>query len=334
MQAVSQSVQTRRDHRLSRSDRQVGHLLATLFVVIAATPVLGTITLTPPAHETVNLTLAPDGDSISLLPAQLAVEAEGSSQMQQTLASRFGGWTFHYGTQLNGTLNVVDYDAASLGAHNGGAMIDATYTPGAGDPALANLRFIQFVDTTQPLAGWGNPKIDTIGVANPLPFYPMPAPAGGQIMFHDFSNRNCMIHPNIIHWNAELLLASLDAYDPATLTGTVTVYDGIDWGWQFLCHAAPAVPGDANHDGDVDFADLLIVAQHFGQQTELGSAVGDFDNDGSVGFDDLLILAQNYGQGEPGGNGIEADGAASQVPEPLLPAFTCATIGLLTSRRR
>lgn len=52
-------------------------------------------------------------------------------------------------------------------------------------------------------------------------------------------------------------------------------------------------PGDADSDGRVDFADLLTLAQHYGNE---GSwSTGDFNGDGRVDFADLLLLAQNYG---------------------------------------
>ena len=53
--------------------------------------------------------------------------------------------------------------------------------------------------------------------------------------------------------------------------------------------------GDGNGDGKVDFADLVLVARHYGM-TNATWADGDFNNDGSVGFDDLLIVARNYGR--------------------------------------
>ena len=55
-----------------------------------------------------------------------------------------------------------------------------------------------------------------------------------------------------------------------------------------------ALPGDADLDGKVDFADLVIVARHYGQHNATW-ADGDFNADGSVGFDDLVLLARNYG---------------------------------------
>jgi hypothetical protein len=55
-------------------------------------------------------------------------------------------------------------------------------------------------------------------------------------------------------------------------------------------------PGDSNQDGDVDFDDLLTLAQNYGS-TGKNYSQGNFNYDasGTVGFDDLLLLAQNYG---------------------------------------
>jgi esterase/lipase superfamily enzyme len=53
---------------------------------------------------------------------------------------------------------------------------------------------------------------------------------------------------------------------------------------------------DANRDRVVNFADLLIVAQNYGQTGRtLSQGNLDYSPDGLVGFSDLLILAQNYG---------------------------------------
>jgi glucose/arabinose dehydrogenase len=53
--------------------------------------------------------------------------------------------------------------------------------------------------------------------------------------------------------------------------------------------------GDADNDGLVNFADLLIVSQNFGS-TGRNFSQGDFTYDGTVDFADLLILAQRYEQ--------------------------------------
>ena len=56
--------------------------------------------------------------------------------------------------------------------------------------------------------------------------------------------------------------------------------------------------GDANLDGKVDFADLVILARNYGRSVGPFSNA-DFNGDGAVGFDDLVILARNYGAVTP-----------------------------------
>jgi hypothetical protein len=54
------------------------------------------------------------------------------------------------------------------------------------------------------------------------------------------------------------------------------------------------VPGDANDDNVVGFADLVKIAQNYGLTGKTWSD-GDFTGDGTVDFSDLVIVAQNYG---------------------------------------
>jgi probable HAF family extracellular repeat protein len=90
-----------------------------------------------------------------------------------------------------------------------------------------------------------------------------------------------------------------------------------------------ALLGDANGDGRVNFADLLILAQNYGKTG--GLAQGDFNADASVGFDDLLILAQHYGEMANVGAAV----GTSAVPEPAcLPIIGCSVLAILARRRR
>ena len=52
--------------------------------------------------------------------------------------------------------------------------------------------------------------------------------------------------------------------------------------------------GDADDDGEVAFADFLLLSANFGK-TDAVWANGDFDADGKVEFADFLILSVNFG---------------------------------------
>lgn len=58
---------------------------------------------------------------------------------------------------------------------------------------------------------------------------------------------------------------------------------------------AETLPGDANSDDVVDFADFLILSKNFGRQDDVTFADGDFDADGRVAFSDFLLLSANFG---------------------------------------
>ena len=54
--------------------------------------------------------------------------------------------------------------------------------------------------------------------------------------------------------------------------------------------------GDTNLDGEVDFADFLVLSNNFGKTVDAVWADGDFDGDGKVEFADFLILSGNFKQ--------------------------------------
>jgi thermolabile hemolysin len=101
-----------------------------------------------------------------------------------------------------------------------------------------------------------------------------------------------------------------------------------------------ATAGDADLDADVDFNDLLTLAQNY-LDTGRDWLSGDFTADQTVDFNDLLALARNYGQlvlteGNVSALGVDlaADWALARslVPEPVTGLATLAAV-MLGSRR-
>jgi hypothetical protein len=92
--------------------------------------------------------------------------------------------------------------------------------------------------------------------------------------------------------NYRLILNGAAVKDRATnsLDGNGDGTGGDDYTMDFF-----ALAGDANHDGSVNFADLVTVAQNYGG-TDKSYVQGDFDFDGVVGFSDLVMVAQKYGK--------------------------------------
>ena len=83
--------------------------------------------------------------------------------------------------------------------------------------------------------------------------------------------------------------------------------------------------GDFDLNGNVEFADFLILSANFGQ-SETSYTDGDVDANGSVEFADFLSLSANFG---------ESSAIASTVPEPQSNCFLYAVAALaLWSRRR
>lgn len=98
--------------------------------------------------------------------------------------------------------------------------------------------------------------------------------------------------------------------------------------------------GDTDLDGAVAFADLLSVAQNYGQAGTIW-LTGDFNYDGTTEFADLLGLAQNYGlsglhASVPGASASFQNDwalALSVVPEPTT-LVLAGGLTLLAGRRR
>lgn len=62
----------------------------------------------------------------------------------------------------------------------------------------------------------------------------------------------------------------------------------------WITELVATLPGDADLNGAVEFADFLSLSSSFGEIA--GWADGDFDGDKQVQFPDFLLLSQNFGQ--------------------------------------
>jgi hypothetical protein len=100
-----------------------------------------------------------------------------------------------------------------------------------------------------------------------------------------------------------------------------------------------AVAGDADVNGQVNFQDLVTLAQNYNMATGRAWQTGDFDGDGATSFADLVPLAQNYNFGTV----LEGDTstfagdwvlAQSLVPEPATALLGVVATALLKRQRR
>jgi hypothetical protein len=163
--------------------------------------------------------------------------------------------------------------------------------------------------------------------------------------------------------DGSLFLSSIGGYEPANLVGHTILTAGAVAGhfntvsgnqissskWLAVTYeetslkVTATLPGDGDVDGDVDFDDLLALAQGYGESSTTW-ATGDFTGNGAADFDDLLALAQHYGMALWSDGGIATDPslasrfeadwmlAQSLVPEPA--AAVGALLPLIFRRNR
>ncbi len=90
-------------------------------------------------------------------------------------------------------------------------------------------------------------------------------------------------------YRARLLSAEVADLGAVPLDGNADGAPGGDYAFDFVHRA-----GDADHDGDVDFNDLVALAQNYDTAGGRTFSQGDYNYDGNVDFHDLVVLAQRY----------------------------------------
>jgi hypothetical protein len=163
---------------------------------------------------------------------------------------------------------------------------------------------------------------------------------------------------NLDKWTGAGIVSSIAASNPGLYA--VGYADGsVDQGTPAAANQIlieNTLAGDANLDGTVNFADLLVVAQNFNHALDthgnpLDWADGDFNYDGNVNFADLLLLAQNFNKSLTSSElaqlptSFAADwqlaeaevqaGESNNVPDPgTISLLAVGAAGLMRRRRR
>jgi hypothetical protein len=145
---------------------------------------------------------------------------------------------FASGGNAPGTLTVTDYQARIASLSSAGGRLQVNYARGASVPSGTQLRWIQVIDTNQPLGGSTSPYLDPRPDTDNLPFYYDDVPPGlseydiekfstdSTLSFSDFSRRTfsgALTSP--IQWTAKLYLTEFDRPNESIL-----IRDGIQWG--------------------------------------------------------------------------------------------------------
>jgi hypothetical protein len=204
--------------------------------------------------------LPPNVGSPWLLPALMT-----NNQPFNNLANTV--WKFSYAPQFNGTITMTNY-AAVAGRGVGGANISVTYQPGANDPAAADVRWIQVIDTNTPTGFISKQGVDSTGT-NGIPagtkayldneqFKNVPpgksddpwyghlsVPKGGDITQSALANSKGfrdsarLALKDGLSWQAAFFIVkdNVQIKDQVT-THDVTIYGGVEWG--FKDSAVPA----------------------------------------------------------------------------------------------
>ncbi|HZL35042.1 MAG TPA: dockerin type I domain-containing protein [Tepidisphaeraceae bacterium] len=228
--------------------------------------------------------------------------------------------SFPGGSGGSDTFNVV-------GNPPGGYHINADTASGAANVAvhIANAGTLATFDSTQHLASLtiDDGSAATMGAS---------ASAGGNVLVTDslsiastgkldLTNNGMIVnYANGVSPISSIASLIQSAYSAGTWTGagiTSTLADGTQHalgyaeasdiagaaGGTFMGQAVGASAvlihytryGDANLDGQVNFADFVALSNHFGATVASGWDAGDFNYDGTVSFADFVLLSNNFG---------------------------------------
>lgn len=217
-------------------------------------------------------------------------------------------------------------DGATTGIWVRGVPNATNYQPGSGDPAGSGAECF-YTGYSNPGASDGSQDIDNGATTLTSPVFDLTQGAGEPYLFYSRwlgSNsapgndylRTLLSNDDGQTWVVvETLLTDARAWeqrqiriaDHLTPTSTMRVRFVADDAnspsvaeaavddVRFVLLGCSSVPGDANGDNVVNFADLNLVLSAFGTSGAPGFSPGDLDGDGDVDFSDLNTVLSNFG---------------------------------------
>ncbi len=254
----------------SNLKRVISLLTILAALVVASTTRAGSLTPNP-ANGSPHTAASPNGFYVSLIPDPasyrspaigcpwLVPAAQSATQPYNTDANN--AWFFNYAAAFNGTFNMTTYAATNDGTY-GGADFTITYTPGAGDPTGADVRWMQVIDTNMPTtrgvtygvpgtpAGYtsyldnagpddlnNNPPVDPyygwLTATNPNDI--TTSTAANSTSFTDTPALPLAVGRD---WEAQVFVVSettaLDPHQPNITDHYVTIYGGVWWGFRVI----------------------------------------------------------------------------------------------------
>lgn len=97
--------------------------------------------------------------------------------------------------------------------------------------------------------------------------------------------------------SASLTLSNVQTNEVGNYAVVITnAYGSVTSSVAVLTVNAPALPGDFNGDGLVNFDDFFLFAAAFGKPGTGANAKFDLDGEGNIGFGDFFIFAANFGK--------------------------------------
>ncbi len=164
-----------------------------------------------------------------------------AQRLRTEILQEFPNWRIVVGDALEGEFHLLQYKARNPAPHVGGALLRGRFT-GSGAGREGPIRFVQLLEFNHPAdprCPHPIPHLDPCPADDDLPFYyteeqHRKTSTANSLLFFDDWWRRCPSHPGHLWWRADLFMVTWDG------STTVTIHDGIRWGWDLRCVPEPS----------------------------------------------------------------------------------------------